>query len=83
MPATGNFSLAFSSDSQQVRIIPAPGFDPGEVARMELLDVDGRMVFRAEGWTDRMPVSGYMPGLRIVRIVMADGRMLSKGLVHP
>ena len=81
--ATGNFSLAFSSDSQQVRIIPAPGFDPGEVARMELLDVDGRMVFRAEGWTDRMPVSGYMPGLRIVRIVMADGRMLSKGLVHP
>lgn len=80
---TGNFSLAFSSDSQQVRIIPDSGFDPGEVARMELLDVDGRMVFRAGGWTDRMPVSGYMPGLRIVRIVMADGRMLSKGIVHP
>lgn len=77
------FSLAFSSDSQEVRILPGAAFASSDVLGMELLDVDGRMVHRVEGWTDRLPMSGYGPGLRIVRLILRDGRMLSKGIVHP
>ncbi|MGB0170951.1 MAG: alpha/beta hydrolase-fold protein [Flavobacteriales bacterium] len=77
------FTLAFSSDSQHILLRAAQHLDVGRVVSVEMLDVDGRMVLRSAGWTDRLPMSGYGPGLRVVRLRMDDGALWSRGLAHP
>ena len=77
------FALSFSPDSEEVVLHAEGSWDLTEVESVEMLDVDGRMVMRTEAWTDRLPMSGYGPGLRIVRVRMKDGQMWSRGLVHP
>ena len=53
------------------------------VVSVDMLDVDGRIVIRSNGWTDRLPMSGYGPGLRVVRLKMEDGSLFSRGIAHP
>jgi len=77
------FTLSFSPDSEDVQLHAADWLDRDAVVAVEMLDVDGRMVSRAKAWTDRLPMAGYGPGLRILRIRMADGSLWCRGLAHP
>lgn len=77
------FSLAFSAGHDEVRVQLHPDLVANQVAHVELLDVDGRSLLRTEGWSARLPMGGYGPGLRIVRLHMRDGLMWSRGLVYP
>ena len=75
--------MAFSTGHDEVRVQLHPDLVADQVAHVELLDVDGRSLLRTEGWSARLPMGGYGPGLRIVRLHMRDGLMWSRGLVYP
>lgn len=77
------FAVSFSEEHLYVQITLNGEVAVGDVEHVELLDVDGRSILRSNGWANQLPMGGYGPGLRIVRLHMKDGMTWSRGVVYP
>ena len=86
-PANGTvawpFSLSWSEGRMDIQVRLHPDVDPSKVTSVELLDPDGRRLVLTQGWKAALPMGGYGPGFRVVRVHMTDGTIWSRGLPYP
>ncbi len=77
------FDLSWSEGGLGVQLTLHPDVALEQVLHVELLDPDGRRIQMTDGWTDSLPVGGYGPGFRVVRLHMQGGIIWSRGLPSP
>ena len=69
-----------ASDMVDVQIL-LPGFTPNQIARMAAFDAAGRQVWHSSGWTDRIAVSSWAPGLHTLVVEGSEGQTWTSSLV--